>query len=194
MLSLLHDLSQYYNWQFAFLHAFRETFSRPLDVEKWWSLQLTHFTGRELSETWTARESWQKLDELIRSAVQIRIGTNELPLRGEIALQTVIRDWDPAQQTPALEGKLRELQMLRPRLARDLAGLLDDYCRTIEAYVQSLNHKGFVLPFRKHALARRNAAEALQHLDELDARRLALRPSEKQVPPLQANSADRIAR
>jgi len=38
--------AQYYNWQFAFLQAFSATFQQPLDVEKWWSLQLLHFTGR----------------------------------------------------------------------------------------------------------------------------------------------------
>ena len=179
MRSLLEDLPTYYNWQFAFLHAFRESFARPLDIEKWWSLQLVHFTGRELSQAWPVDESWQKLDELVRSTVQIRIGTNELPLHAEITLQTIIRDWDPARQTPALESKLSELQMLRPRLAQELAALVDDYCRTIEAYVQNLNHHGFVLPFRKHALLRRNAAEALQRLDELDARRATLRPSDK---------------
>jgi hypothetical protein len=187
--SVLEDLPKYYNWQFAFLHAFRDTFTRPLDIEKWWSLQLVHFTGRELSETWPIEESWQKLDELVRSTVQIRIGTNELPLHAEITLQTIIRDWDPTRQTAALEGKLRELQMLRPRLAHDLDPLVDDYCRTIENYVQNLNHKGFVLPFRKHALLRRNAGEALQRLDELDTHRESLRPPDKENPPIQANSS-----
>jgi hypothetical protein len=189
MRSLLEDLPQYYNWQFAFLHAFRDTFTRPLDIEKWWSLQLVHFTGRELSETWPVEESWQKLDDLLRSTVQIRIGTNELPLHAEVTLQTIIGEWDPTRQTPALESKLRELQMLRPRLAHDLGPLVDDYCRTIETYVQNMNHKGFVLPFRKHALFRRNAGEALQHLDELDTRRASLRPPDKENPPIQANSS-----
>ena len=188
MRSLLEDLPHYYNWQFAFLHAFRDTFTRPLDIEKWWSLQLVHFTGRELTENWSYEESWQKLDELVRSTVQIRVGTNELPMHGEITLQTIIRDWEPTRQTTALESKLRELQMLRPRLVRDLGGVVDEYCGVIETYVQHLNHKGFVLPFRKHALLRRNAGETLQSLDELDARRATLRPADKKNSPIQANS------
>ena len=187
MRSFLEDLPQYYNWQFAFLHAFRETFTRPLDIEKWWSLKLVLFTGRELSQAWPPEESWRKLDELVRSTVQIRIGTNELPLHAEITLQTIIRDWDPARQTPALESKLSELQMLRPRLTHDLGAVVDDYCATIEAYVQNLNHHGFVLPFRKHALLRRNASEALQRLDELDARRTTLRPS-----PQESHSSEQL--
>jgi hypothetical protein len=191
--SLLEDLPRYYNWQFAFLHAFRESFSRPLDIEKWWTLQLVHFTGRETSENWPLEESWQKLDELVRSTVEIRIGTNELPLHAEVTLQTIIRDWDPTRQTPALESKLRELQMLRPRLTHELGALVDDYCRAIESYVQNLNHHGFVLPFRKHAVLRRNAGEALQRLDELDARRASLRPADKADPPVQASSSPRAS-
>ena len=190
MRSMLEELPSYYNWQFAFLHAFRESFTRPLDVEKWWSLQLVHFTGRELGEAWSADESWQKLDELVRSAVQIRVGTNELPLHGEISLQSIVRDWEPVRQTQALEYKLAELQMLRPRLARDLALLVDEYCRTLESYVQNLSHKGFVLPFRKHELLRRNREVTIQHLDELDAQRQALRPpaTQNSNAPAQLNA------
>ena len=41
-------------------------------------------------------------------------------------------------RTPlALQGKLRELQWLRPRLARDQAALADDYCKVIQTYLQS---------------------------------------------------------
>ena len=69
--------------------------------------------------------------------------------------------------------------MLRPRLARELGPLVEDYCRTIETYIQNLNHKGFVLPFRKNELLRRNVEQTLLHLDELDARRGSLRPAEK---------------
>lgn len=186
--AMLEDLSRYYNWQFAFQHAFRDTFAGPLEIEKWWSLQLVHFTGRELTENWTEEESWQKLDEAVRSAVQIRIGTNELPLHAEVALQTIIRDWPAASQTQALETKRSELQMLRPRLARDLAPLVDDYCRTIEVYVQTLNHPGSMLFFRKNAILRRNASETLQGLDNLDARRAGSRPFSSTAPPLEADS------
>jgi hypothetical protein len=177
--SMLEELAHYYNWQFAFLHAFGSMFERPVDVEKWWSLQLVHFTGRELAQSWSLEESSQKLDEAVRSSVQIRIGTNELPLHGEIALQSVIRDWEPSRQIPALENKLFELQMLRPRLAQELIPLANDYCSTLETYVHSLRHTGSILPFRKHGLLRRNADEAVRRLDELDNRLARLQPPKK---------------
>jgi hypothetical protein len=185
--TMLQHLPRYYNWQFAFMEAFHNSFHEPLDVEKWWSLQLVHFTGRELGENWTADQSWEKLDQSVRSAVQVRIGTNELPLHAEIALQTMIRDWPPPRQTSALETKLRELQMLRPRLTHEFSAVVDDYCRVIENYLQTLNHPGFVLPFRKQVVARHNAVETLQKLDELDARRASLRPAAKPELPIQAD-------
>jgi hypothetical protein len=185
---MVENLPRFYNWQFAFREAFRDLFPQPLDVEKWWSLQLAHFTGRELGQNWTREESWQKLDDTLRSAVQIRVGTNELPLHAEVTLQTIVTDWPPPRQKLALEGKLRELQMLRPRLAADLAPFVDEYCRAIESYLQNLNHPGFVLPFRKGSVIRRNASETFRQLEELDARRVSLRPTAKPELPVQADS------
>lgn len=174
--TMLQNLSRFYNWQFAFQQAFQDSFHEAVDVEKWWSLQLVHFTGRELVETWTPEQSWEKLNELVRSAVQVRIGTNDLPLHAEIALQTIIRDWPAPRQTQALETKSRELRVLRPRLSQELAAMVDEYCAILELYLERLNRPGFVLPFRKHVLHRQNADEAIQRLDLLDARRDALRP------------------
>jgi hypothetical protein len=187
--SMLQNLPRFYNWQFAFMEAFRDYFHEALDVEKWWSLRLAHFTGRALVETWTAEQSWEKLDELVRSAVQIRIGTNDLPLHAEVALQTIIRDWTTPRQTQALEFKIRELQSLRPRLSRELTGIVDEYCQTLGNYLGKLNHPGFVLPFRKHVIAHQNADEALHRLDLLDQKRNTLRQSVAPVQtPIQADS------
>lgn len=174
--TMLQNLPRFYNWQFAFQRAFQDPFHEAVDVEKWWSLQLVHFTGRELVETWTPDQSWEKLNESIRSAVQVRLGTNELPLHAEIALQTIIRDWPAERQTQALETKTRELRVLRPRLSRELAEVVDEYCSVLQLYLERLNRPGFVLPFRKHILYRQNAEEAIQRLDLLDSRRDALRP------------------
>jgi len=188
MRTMLEQLPLFYNWQFAFLHAFREIFPQTVDVEKWWSLQLVHFTGRELSERWTAEESWQKLDESIRSAIQFRVGTNEQPLEADVTLQAIIRDWAPTRQMAALDSKMRELQMLRPRLVSELGPLVDEYCQVIAAYIQNLNHPGFALPFGKYANSRRTVNQVLLRLDDLDARRVLLRPTSKPLLPIQADS------
>jgi hypothetical protein len=185
MRAMVENLSRYYNWQFGFFDAFRDLFQQTLDVEKWWSLQLVHFTGRELAENWSPEASWEKLDQSIRSSVQIRIGTNELPLHAEVALQTIVRDWPAERQTPALQSKLGELKMLRPRLVRELIPIVDEYCNALETYLQNLNRTGLFLAFRKQAMVRRSAAETIQQLDQLDNRRAAIRSPSKPSAPAQ---------
>ena len=72
--AMLAQLPQRYNWQLAFLDSFKAYFQRPLDIEKWWTLNLTHFTGRDLTQAWPVEESWQKLDEILLSDAQVRAG------------------------------------------------------------------------------------------------------------------------
>jgi hypothetical protein len=180
--AMIEELPQHYNWQFAFLHAFRACFQRPLDVEKWWALQVLHFTGRDLAQTWPAEESWQKLDQLIHSPVQVRAGTNDLPLRAEVTLQSIIREWDQQRQAPVLVVKLRELEMLRLRVAENLVPLVDEYRRVLQAYLQDHDKPGLALPSRKKAAQRRAVEETVQQLDALDHRREASRPEEGATP------------
>ena len=183
--NMLAELPKYYNWQFAFLHAFQAHFSRPLEVEKWWSLETVHFTGRDLSDAWTADESWHKLEEMLHPAVQVRTAPDELPLRAEVSLQTIIRDWDASRQPPALQTKLQELESLRLRLAKDLVPLVDEYRKTVATYLENRQHTGWSL-FRKRPSAQQAARTAIQQLDALDARFSELRPPSK--APVQANA------
>jgi len=182
---MLTLLPQYYNWQFAFLRAFRAYFARPLDVEKWWSLHLAHFTGRELAQTWSTEESWNKLNDIIRSPVEVRLQTNDLPLRIQAPLQTILREWDSARQVQALDTKLHELQAVRLRLDPEFVPLADEYCRTIEAYLQNRDPASSTPSSRKKA-AQRVPDETIQHLDSLDSRLWMLKPGQKPNPLAQA--------
>ena len=173
---MLEQLPQNYNWQFAFLRAFHASFERQLDVEKWWALALTGNSGSDLAQKWSPEESWQKLDQAIHSAVQVRIGANELPLHAELKLQLVISDWDFGRQTQAIRSALVELGLLRLRIAPEFVGLAQDYCQALETYLQQRDHPGSIIPFARKA-ARRHAAEAaVQQLDMLDTWRELLRP------------------
>jgi hypothetical protein len=176
---MIAELPQFYNWQFAFLHAFRAHFQRPLDVEKWWALQAVRFTGLELTETWSAAESWQKLDEIIRPRVQIRVGTNDLPMQAEVSLQSMIREWEQPRLAQTLRLKLSELSVLRIRVATNVAPVLDDYRQTLQIYLQKLDQAGSFPLFRKKADEDRAAQEAIARFDALDAQRGGLRPVEK---------------
>jgi hypothetical protein len=175
--AMLAQLPQNYNWQFAFLNAFHARFERPLDVEKWWALSLAQATGRDLAQAWSLEESWQRLDQAIHSAVQVRTGANELPLHADLKLQTLIREWDSVRQTQALNSTLRELALLQSRIAQEFVGLVQEYSQALQTYLQRRDHTGSVIPFTRQAGRRRAVEAVVQQLDALDARREALRPS-----------------
>lgn len=168
--AMLTLLPQRYNWQFAFLQAFHSHFEQPLDVEKWWALCLAPAAGRDAATAWSDEESWQKLDQALRSAAPARAGM------AEVTPQTIIREWERKQQTQVLTRKLRELAALRSRVTPDLAVLVQGYCQALGVYLQS-PHRVTPLPrFGQQTGLSRVAEETLQRLDALDARREALRP------------------
>ncbi len=183
--AMLKELPRHYNWQFAFLDAFHAQFPRPVEVEKWWTLQVLHFTGRDLAQTWPPEESWQKLDQLVRSPVQVRVGTNEMPLVADVRLQTMIRQWDGPRQTQALQAKLQELQQLRLRLARDIIPLADAYQQALQAYLRDREHTGSIVPFRKKAAQRHLIEDTVRRLDLLDAQMLDSKPPPSEPTPVQ---------
>jgi hypothetical protein len=192
--AMLAQLPQNYNWQFAFLGAFHTHFKRPLDVEKWWALSLTQASGRDAAQTWPIEESWQKLDQAVHTVVQARAGANELPLRAEVGLQKIIREWDPLKQSQTLRDTLRELGLLRLRIAQEYVGLAQDYFLVIETYLLQLDRNAPASPVTKRAGRKRAVEAAIQQLDALDAQRAALRPADKPVPPSQSPAPPTAAR
>jgi hypothetical protein len=167
--ALLTELPKHLNWQFAFLRAFHMHFDRPLDVEKWWTLQTACFAGRDLTQTWASEESWRKLDEALRIPVEIRGQTNDLPLRGDSMVQTVVRDWSPQPRLQILQAKLEELQMLRVRLVPEMVPLLDGYLRVLSQFVEkaAIPERG-MFPV---GIDRKLIADTVKALDALDAQR-----------------------
>ncbi len=177
--AMLADLPRRYNWQFAFLDAFQAYFKQTLDVEKWWALQLVEFTGRDLTEMWSPAESWIKLDEILHLPIEVRTGSGELPLRTEVTLQAIIRDWNTAQQAQILPRKLRELDSLRLRVAQDLIALVDDYRQVLGTYLEKRSAPRALTFIKRlgNLIPDRTADDALKQLDALDARRARLRPA-----------------
>jgi len=184
---MLGQLPAFYNWQFAFLRAFQPWFQKPLDVEKWWALAVVHFTGRELTQTWPLEESWHKLDALVHEGIQIRSATNDLPLHTDVSFQAIIREWDRPRQVHVLQAKIRELAMLRMRVAQELVPFVDGYQQALESYLQH-NGKGLLLPILKKAALNHAADAAIKNLDELDSQRSELRPEKPPSTTTQASS------
>jgi hypothetical protein len=179
--ALLKELPRHLNWQFAFLRAFHKSFQRPLDVEKWWALQTACFAGRDLAQTWATEESRRKLDEALRIPVEIRGQTNELPLRAETTLQTIVRDWAPQPRIQVLQAKLDELQMMRVRLVPEMVPLLDGYLIVLSQFLEqaTVPERG-MFPV---GLNRKTITDTVKALDALDAQRKSAVTRERSTSP-----------
>ncbi|MDB6021975.1 MAG: hypothetical protein JWQ04_1832 [Pedosphaera sp.] len=190
MQSFLPELPRHLNWQLAFLRAFRSDFGSQLDLEKWWALRLVQFTGRDLAQTWRPEDSWQKLDEVVRPSVEIRTSADEMPLRSQVTLQAIIRDWDIPRQTRLLQEKSQQLLMLRLRVSQDLIYLVDDYRRTLDGYLRKRDSNGYNQTGRTLYAPRLDnvARDTLRALDVLEARRQQLRPKPDNSPSIAATA------
>lgn len=176
--AMLDELAGCYNWQTAFFRAFQQHFAKQLELEKWWELQLAHFTGRDPTQLWTAEESWRKLDEILRSPMEVRRAPNELPAYVDVPLQVVIREWDSLRQGPVLTQKLRDLEVAHLRVAPEFISLVGDYHQLLSSFIRQRGQEGLALPVAKTSQARVKplTRETLRQLDELDTRRVTLRP------------------
>jgi hypothetical protein len=179
---MLELLPRCYNWQTAFQSAFREMFPRPLDLEKWWALQLADFAAHDRGPGWTLVVSRAKLDELLSVPVEMRATSNSLPAHSEISLQAVILNLDAAQQQAILQAKLSDLGLVELRMTPQLASLTDGYRRALAAYLG----EPFVTltgpPRLRHVSAvpkKIGTAKTLKMLDALDAERRDLESNGK---------------
>ena len=177
--AMLADLSGHLNWQLAFFNAFKAHFQTTLDVEKWWAVEISHFTGRELAQTWTSAESWRKLDAIIRAPVQVHTGGGTEPLRTEVSMQTLLRDSNGLEQAKFFSRQLDSLNSLRLRASQDLVGLVDGYRQAIGTFLERQKITNPFLRVRKfHELAvNRAAKDLILRLDALETKRQVLRPA-----------------
>lgn len=170
--AMLGKLADRWNWQIAFLDAFHADFQKPLDIEKWWALQLVQFSGRDLLQLWTLDESLKKLDAALRLPVEVRAG-DAAPLHTEINLQTAVREWDRSRQLQVLRQKLFELALLRIHLAPDAVPLADDYRQALQTYFQKRNASAKIVPVTG-PIPDVPTEDLVKALNELDARREGL--------------------
>jgi hypothetical protein len=175
--AMLEALPDCYNWQMAFQRAFRENFPRPLDVEKWWALQVVGFIARDPGPRWTPAVSRDQLDEILSVPVEMRMASNALPAHIKISLQAVIRNWDRARQVAILQTKLRDLELAQLRMAAPLAVLTDGYRRALADYLGLGSRAAPLLRRVKHPFtssSKTTVNDTLKKLDALDARRRAI--------------------
>jgi len=181
LLDTLTLLPERYNWQVAFVGAFSNDFPRLIDVEKWWALRTLRFTAPDTIRTLPLDESWRRLEEALRQAAEIRASTNALPVQTETNLEAVVSSWDRDSQIDALQSRVRELDLLRPRLAPALGPVADGYRQALTAYLEQIGKKGSRLSLRKEAAQKKAQANLAARLKQLDSRLETLKPKEQPV-------------
>lgn len=172
----LAELPKYKNWQFAFLAAFKSNFTQLVDVEKWWALQLSSMAGRDSSKLWSAAESWEKLNDALDVPAQIHLKTDRLPVEARITLQEMLQQWDLPRQELSLRKTISRLRSLRSHVQPQLVALVDDYRKTLEAYVELRMPRERRMKFNQAEVSPGGALRAVcRQLDALDERRVKLR-------------------
>lgn len=181
MSDLLAQLSEVLNWQTAFLQAYH--FSSLREVDKWWTLQLIQFAGKQSPVKWSPSEARGQLDQIVQTAISVRHDANALPLTTYAPLQAILQEWDLARQTPLLQQKIIHLDALRLRAPSGLAELIVEYQKTLSDYItrrpRGTAGKTQTVPSTKQLLT-----ETIRKLDELDARKEAIAPLPPGTPTL----------
>ena len=178
--AMLAEMPEHLNWQLAFEHAFQGTFKTPLDVEKWWALELAEFNGRDLLHLLTVAESAKQLDAVFQFPIEVQIGQGA-PMRTDITLQTIIRGWSRQRQLEMLKNKIWELGLLRLRISPDYMPLVDQYVRVLQDYYKKRSLSTRILE-AMGMISDKSAEEAVAQLDVLDVQRANLRhPSQPPV-------------
>jgi hypothetical protein len=170
---MLARLPENLNWQTTFLRSFAHYFPRLIDVDKWYALNAAHFSGRDPLSLMPAEATWSQLEQILATQVQVRLNTNDLPIHTTVPLQRIIVEWDFAQHQAVLFEKVNQLQALRMRAPPPVAEVVDAYARALQSYAGSQPAK----PKKQAGPPRLTPAAktVLKQLDELDARREAMR-------------------
>lgn len=172
----LERLPEHLNWQLAFLAAFEGQFARWVEVEKWWSMVLVHFTGTVAGQPLPLPEAWRRLTQALLTPVQVRLDKSDLPHASYETLQGVVRDLAPAVQQRLLRQKTAQLRDLLPQTPAALAPLVGEYCRTLETHLQDFDSTVQQAGRRSRTplSLRLITSSTLSRLEELDARRARL--------------------
>lgn len=175
------SLGRYYNWQTALWQAYPEQFPNQLAFAKWWSLQSAYTVGRDHKQLWTVAESAEQLEKILHTTVAVRVNTNDLPGRAEVTLQTIIAEWDTVRQMALLPDKVHELEQARRRVAPPLIALVYDYQMAVDNYIKQRQRSTTTFADIRNLppSIQRVAREAIQRLNELDARRASLLAAEQ---------------
>jgi hypothetical protein len=173
--AFLQLLPATWNWQTAFRSAYG--FQSMLDVEKWWTLATVEFTSRDQRQAYSKTASAQKLDDLLKTRVEIRAATNSLPEIRQLELTALLHENNWTLQRAAVVEKIQQLSLTVPLLFPEVAALAAEYGRTLETYLNKRDKD--VRPTLRMPIEvyrQTLVTEAVRRIEALDAKRRSLAP------------------
>jgi len=173
---MLAGLHENLNWQTTFLRVFHSDFPKLVDVDKWYSVNIASFTGRELMSIWPVETTLTQLDNVLATSVEVRATATDLPVTTTVSLQRILGEWEFSRQYPVLARKIQQLYALRLRGAPEVRGLVDGYIKTLATYAAG-GLPSTATPAAKSqpaGRARGVVKTATRQLDALDAQRETL--------------------
>lgn len=176
---MLRELPGDYNWQTAFLSAFRPHFHELLDVEKWWSLSAVDFARGDIAEPLRADACAKELRDALDVPVQVHFAAQRLPAEAKITLQEVIEKWPEGDAYLALQRCMEQLRFLHFRASPAYRPLVDQYLKVLATYVNASQRPGLAWTAGKNHPSALTIlkSDAATQLDGLDKQRSALRVS-----------------
>lgn len=173
VVSMIEQLPWHLNWQTAFLNAFRSQFSGMLEVEKWWALSTQRIAVTAKGFTLSPDAALRWLGDLVQINVAVQETRDAPPTRRTLTLQSVMIDWDFAEQPPVLSERIRQLRMLLRALPPEVKPLAAGYANTLQAYLEQRSRAGAqpTLPGLEQANVSDAMRTAVTALDALDRRR-----------------------
>lgn len=125
----------YLNWQFSFLEGFKRHFKSPLDIEKWWSLQIVSLAQPDLERRLSNLDGLDRLDAILDSPVRFLTGETAEERPEEYPLQVMIDLVDYPEQRLAMLEIILRLRRLHWQVSPDLIKLVDDYMLELDHYI-----------------------------------------------------------
>ena len=187
---MLQHLPDHLNWQITFLEAFAPRFKRLVDVDKWWSVTVANFIGRNQLNEMPASVALDQLTEILKVPVDIHVRSTQRTDPSVITLQRVVAGWDSSRLDPLLYKKLSQLEGLQLRAPKAIAQLALQYRDVLGLFLRQRNSAGGASTFKNEWMpnARVLVKKTVRQLEDLDRARVRL--VEQTAHPVPSARAD----
>lgn len=187
---MLQHLPDHLNWQITFLEAFAPRFKRLVDVDKWWSVTVANFIGRNQFNEMPASVALDQLTEILKVPVDIHVRSTQRTDPSVITLQRVVAGWDSSRLDPLLYKKLSQLEGLQLRAPKAIAQLALQYRDVLGLFLRQRNSAGGASTFKNEWMpnARVLVKKTVRQLEDLDRARVRL--VEQTAHPVPSARAD----